>query len=93
MTPYVQVTAARVRAVRWLARNRSRVIAMYASQASCSEWMASATARKTAGEVLGELAERSERARKIHASYLAFRERTGPWSHISIRAVLDAREG
>ena len=50
-------------------------------------------ARKTAGDVLGELAGRSERARKIHASYMAFRERTAPWSHISIRAVLNAREG
>ena len=49
-------------------------------------------ARKTAGEVLGELASRSERARKIHASYTAFRERTAAWSHISIKAVLDARE-
>ena len=49
-------------------------------------------ARKTASEVLGELASRSERARRIHASYTAFRERTAAWSHISIKAVLDARE-
>ena len=52
-----------------------------------------AAARKTAGDVVGELAGRSERARKIHASYMAFRERTAPWSYISIKAVLDAREG
>ncbi len=49
-------------------------------------------ARKTATDVLGELASRGERARKIHASYTAFRERTAAWSHISIKAVLDARE-
>ena len=52
-----------------------------------------AAARKTATGVLGELASRGERARKIHASYTAFRERTAAWSHISIKAVLDAREG
>jgi TRAP-type mannitol/chloroaromatic compound transport system substrate-binding protein len=52
-----------------------------------------AAARKTATDVLGELASRGERARKIHASYTAFRERTAAWSHISIKAVLDAREG
>ena len=51
-----------------------------------------AAARKTASEVLGELAARSERARRMHASYTAFRERTAAWSHISIKAVLDARE-
>ncbi len=51
-----------------------------------------AAARKTATGVLGELASRGERARKIHASYTAFRERTAAWSHISIKAVLDARE-
>jgi TRAP-type mannitol/chloroaromatic compound transport system substrate-binding protein len=50
-------------------------------------------ARKTAGEVLGELAARGARPHKIHASYAAFRERTAPWSHVSIKAVLDAREG
>jgi hypothetical protein len=32
-------------------------------------------------------------ARKVHDSYAAFRERTGPWSRVSIRAVLEAREG
>ena len=50
-------------------------------------------ARKVAAEVLGELASRSEVARKVHDSYAAFRERTGPWSKVSIRAVLEAREG
>jgi TRAP-type mannitol/chloroaromatic compound transport system substrate-binding protein len=52
-----------------------------------------AAARKTATDVLGDLASRGERVRKVHASYVAFRERTAAWSHISIKAVLDAREG
>jgi hypothetical protein len=29
----------------------------------------------------------------VHDSYLAFRERTAAWSRISLRAVLEAREG
>ena len=36
---------------------------------------------------------RGEMARKVHDSYAAFRERTAPWSRVSIRAVLEAREG
>ena len=50
-------------------------------------------ARKVSGEVLADLASRSEAARKVHDSYAAFRERTAPWSRVSIRAVLEAREG
>src|SRR5436305_1878055 len=50
-------------------------------------------ARKVAGDVLGELAARSDMARKVHDSYSAFRDRTAPWSRVSIRAVLEAREG
>src|SRR3954463_12821102 len=50
-------------------------------------------ARKVSGDVLGELATRSDMARKVHDSYAAFRERTAPWSKVSIRAVLEAREG
>jgi TRAP-type mannitol/chloroaromatic compound transport system substrate-binding protein len=50
-----------------------------------------AAARKTAGDVLGELAQRSASTGKVHASYVAFRERTAPWSRISIEAVLRAR--
>ena len=50
------------------------------------------TSKNTAW-ILGELAARSERSRKIHASYTAFRERTAAWSQISIKAVLEAREG
>jgi TRAP-type mannitol/chloroaromatic compound transport system substrate-binding protein len=52
-----------------------------------------AAARKVAADVLGEVAARNEMARKVHDSYVAFRERTGPWSRVSIRAVLEAREG
>ncbi|MEA2927900.1 MAG: hypothetical protein QOG38_328 [Hyphomicrobiales bacterium] len=50
-------------------------------------------ARKTAADVLGDLAARSDMARKVHDSYVAFRDRTAPWSRVSIRAVLEAREG
>jgi TRAP-type mannitol/chloroaromatic compound transport system substrate-binding protein len=50
-------------------------------------------ARKVAAEVLGEVAARSELSRKVHDSYAAFRERTAPWSRVSIKAVLEAREG
>jgi TRAP-type mannitol/chloroaromatic compound transport system substrate-binding protein len=52
-----------------------------------------AAARKVAAEVLGEVAARSEIARKVHDSYAAFRDRTALWSRVSIKAVLEAREG
>lgn len=51
-----------------------------------------AAARKEAAGVFGELAGRGERTRRIHDSYVAFRERTAAWSRISIKGVLDARE-
>jgi hypothetical protein len=41
--------------------------------------------------VLGELAGRDAISGKIHASYLAFRDRTATWSRISIERVLRAR--
>ena len=50
-------------------------------------------ARKVAADVLAEVAARSDMARKVHDSYAAFRDRTAPWSRVSIRAVLEAREG
>jgi TRAP-type mannitol/chloroaromatic compound transport system substrate-binding protein len=50
-----------------------------------------AAARGIAGDVLGELAARSEVARKVHDSYLAFRDKAGGWSRISLQAVLEAR--
>jgi TRAP-type mannitol/chloroaromatic compound transport system substrate-binding protein len=52
-----------------------------------------AAARKEATDVLAELAARNDKARRVHASYTAFRDRTAPWSRISLRAVLEAREG
>src|SRR5712671_6684026 len=52
-----------------------------------------ALARRQASDVVGELAAKSAAARKVHDSYLAFRERTAQWSRISIKAVLEAREG
>ena len=48
-------------------------------------------ARKQAADVLGELSARSAISGKVHASYAAFRERTAPWSRVSIEAVLRAR--
>ena len=50
-----------------------------------------AAARKQATDVVGEIAARSDIAGKVHASYTAFRERSAPWSRISIEAVLRAR--
>ena len=50
-----------------------------------------AAARKQAGEVLGELGTRSAIAGKVQGSYAAFRERTAPWSRVSIESVLRAR--
>jgi TRAP-type mannitol/chloroaromatic compound transport system substrate-binding protein len=52
-----------------------------------------AAARNTSKDVLAELASRGATARKVHDSYLTFRERTGAWSKISLKAVLEAREG
>src|SRR5438270_7817746 len=52
-----------------------------------------AAARKIAADVLGEVAARGEMARKVHDSYAAFRDRTAAWSRVSIKAVLEAREG
>jgi TRAP-type mannitol/chloroaromatic compound transport system substrate-binding protein len=50
-----------------------------------------AAARAQASDVTGELAARSTITAKVHASYTAFRERSGPWSRVSIEAVLRAR--
>ena len=52
-----------------------------------------AAARTTSTDVLGELGNRSPAARKVHDSYTAFRERAGAWSKISLKSVLEAREG
>jgi TRAP-type mannitol/chloroaromatic compound transport system substrate-binding protein len=52
-----------------------------------------AAARKVSVDVLADLAARSDVARKVHDSYAAFRDRTAAWSRVSIKGVLDAREG
>jgi TRAP-type mannitol/chloroaromatic compound transport system substrate-binding protein len=52
-----------------------------------------AAARKVSVDVLADLAARSDVARKVHDSYAAFRDRTAAWSRVSIRGVLEAREG
>jgi TRAP-type mannitol/chloroaromatic compound transport system substrate-binding protein len=49
------------------------------------------TASKESIDVLAQLAARGANARKVHDSYLAFRERVSAWSKISLRAVLEAR--
>jgi TRAP-type mannitol/chloroaromatic compound transport system substrate-binding protein len=51
------------------------------------------SARGTAGDVLGEVASKSAAARKVHDSYMSFRDRIAQWSRISLQAVLEAREG
>lgn len=52
-----------------------------------------AAARKLSVEVLAELAARGPAARKVHDSYMAFRERAAAWSRVSLKAVLESREG
>ena len=50
-----------------------------------------AAARKEAADVLGGFAARGDITGKIAGSYDAFRERSAPWSRVSIEAVLRAR--
>jgi TRAP-type mannitol/chloroaromatic compound transport system substrate-binding protein len=50
-------------------------------------------ARTIAADVLNDMAGRSAAARKVHDSYLSFRDRTGAWSRISLKAVLESRDG
>jgi TRAP-type mannitol/chloroaromatic compound transport system substrate-binding protein len=50
-----------------------------------------AGARKQAADVLAEVAGRDAMSGKVHASYMAFRQRTAPWSRVSIEAVLTSR--
>jgi TRAP-type mannitol/chloroaromatic compound transport system substrate-binding protein len=52
-----------------------------------------AAARRQATDILAELGGRSDIARRINASYAAFRDRTAPWSRVSLEAVLAARDG
>jgi len=50
-------------------------------------------ARKTAADVLAELGAKSDIARRINESYAAFRASTAAWSSVSLKAVLEARDG
>ena len=50
-------------------------------------------ARRQAADVVGQVGAGSALARKIHDSYVSFRDRTAAWSRLSIKAVLEAREG
>jgi TRAP-type mannitol/chloroaromatic compound transport system substrate-binding protein len=52
-----------------------------------------AAARAQAKDVLAEFAGKSTAAAKVHASYIAFRDKVSAWSRISTEAVLAAREG
>lgn len=48
-------------------------------------------ARDHAKDVTGEIAGRSEVARRIVESYTGFRERAGRWASVSVQAVLESR--
>jgi TRAP-type mannitol/chloroaromatic compound transport system substrate-binding protein len=48
-------------------------------------------ARGHAKDITGEIAGKSEIARKIVESYIGFLERAGKWANVSVRAVLDSR--
>ena len=50
-----------------------------------------AAALKESVNVLSEVAVRDAISAKVHGSYVEFRERTAPWSRVSIEAVLRSR--
>ena len=52
-----------------------------------------AAARKQAADVMGELSARSDIAQRIGESYAGFRSRAAAWSRVSLKAVLEARDG
>jgi len=52
-----------------------------------------AAARKQAADVMGELSGRSDIAKRVGESYANFRDRTAGWSRVSLKAVLEARDG
>jgi TRAP-type mannitol/chloroaromatic compound transport system substrate-binding protein len=52
-----------------------------------------AAARKQATDVLAGVAATSAEAQAVHDSYTAFRAKTAAWSRVSIKGVLEAREG
>jgi TRAP-type mannitol/chloroaromatic compound transport system substrate-binding protein len=51
-----------------------------------------AAARQNAADILTELGSKSDVARRITSSYAAFRKSTAPWSSVSLKAILEARE-
>jgi TRAP-type mannitol/chloroaromatic compound transport system substrate-binding protein len=51
-----------------------------------------AAARKEAMDVLAGVGATGAAAKKVHESYMAFRDRTAAWSRISIQGVLESRE-
>jgi len=48
-------------------------------------------ARGHASEVTGEISAKSEIAKRIADSYTAFRQRTGSWANVSVKAILESR--
>ena len=50
-------------------------------------------ARQAAADILMELGSRSDIALRIGDSYTGFRSRTARWSRVSLKAVLEARDG
>jgi TRAP-type mannitol/chloroaromatic compound transport system substrate-binding protein len=52
-----------------------------------------AAARKQATDIMGELSAKSDIARRIGESYTSFRSRAAAWSRVSLKAVLEARDG
>jgi TRAP-type mannitol/chloroaromatic compound transport system substrate-binding protein len=52
-----------------------------------------AAARRQAADIMGELSAKSDIARRIGESYTGFRSRTAAWSRVSLKAVLEARDG
>jgi len=51
-----------------------------------------AAGRRHAAEVLVELGGRDALSRRVHDSYVGFKARSAPWSRVSVKAMLDARE-
>jgi TRAP-type mannitol/chloroaromatic compound transport system substrate-binding protein len=49
-------------------------------------------ARKEASDIVAEVGGKSDIARRIYESYVAFRERGAAWSRLSMKAILEARE-
>ena len=57
-----------------------------------SWWSDVAAAGRQAADILAEVGQPNEMARKVHDSYVAFRSQIANWSRISLQVVLGARE-